>query len=758
MKKTTPESSPPIPVFPRHLRHPLLLILLTRLAVGLAFTVIVPPWEADNEESHFAYARYLARHNTLTLNPADPDAADIWEKFQPPLYYNLVALALRGFDLSDDYRPTAYPYLANGDVGIVRAVPLVNPTPGQQQIIWALYAGRLMSGLLSASGVVWMWLLTRRLWPRRPALVGLATLTYAFWPQHLFVGSVISNDALLIALCAMTLYGVVELLTTGFHWRFALLATLGVMAALLTKVNALSLLPLVGLAIVISFSRARHFRWWQGPLALGVIGLALAATFNALTSLAFVSQHVLRGDTLTRFAQFAFAPENGALLTQASAFGYRTFFASFGWGNVEIFEWAYRMWNMAGALAVLGWGVGLGRWLSARPAHTPHKLLCALLALLIGLGWALPAALVVASRNPFVFTGRYMLTTLPALACLLALGWQAVLLNPWRVWVLRLFAIGGVVLGWAIPGFAVTPLYAQPYLLNKADASYDVPLRVVYQDQIELLGYRSLGAVYPGEEVALTLCWQAVAPIPQHYTLQLTVVGADGQGYGQTRTYPGAGQYPTGNWAVRQPFCETYRVRVTPNYPAPSVGAISVMWLEGEAGPELAARNEAETLSTPEAIVPLVVHSRAPAPRLETPVRYYFGENIWLTSYAFTPTPEGDGGRVDLRWETTRALPNDYVVFVHLRDTPTNAVGVGDSEPLNGAYPTHWWLPGESLIDSHWVRLTAGYATPTPVLKIYVGLYHRVTLERLPAYNAQGERQRNDEVILPGDLILGPPP
>src|SRR3970040_1265063 len=69
------------------------LTLAVRLAVGLTYALLVPPWEADNEDGHFAYARYLAVHRTL-LRPGDPEVELIWEKFQPPLYYALVAPAI----------------------------------------------------------------------------------------------------------------------------------------------------------------------------------------------------------------------------------------------------------------------------------------------------------------------------------------------------------------------------------------------------------------------------------------------------------------------------------------------------------------------------------------------------------------------------------------------------------------------------------------------------------------------------------------
>src|SRR3990172_5434645 len=94
---------------------PLGLVLLTRLALGLAFSQLVPAWEAYDEDGHCAYARYLAVHRRLTLPADDPEASDIWEKFQPPLYYILTAPALAGFDLGEKFDgPELNPFFVAG--------------------------------------------------------------------------------------------------------------------------------------------------------------------------------------------------------------------------------------------------------------------------------------------------------------------------------------------------------------------------------------------------------------------------------------------------------------------------------------------------------------------------------------------------------------------------------------------------------------------------------------------------------------------
>ena len=94
----------------RRLELPLLLLLVSRLALGAAYSLVVPIWESYDEDGHFAYVRYLVTYRHL-LDPVDPQAQAIFERFQPPLYYLLIAPFLAGFDLGPTQpQPERNPY------------------------------------------------------------------------------------------------------------------------------------------------------------------------------------------------------------------------------------------------------------------------------------------------------------------------------------------------------------------------------------------------------------------------------------------------------------------------------------------------------------------------------------------------------------------------------------------------------------------------------------------------------------------------
>src|SRR5258708_34595966 len=65
---------------------PLIFLIAVRFALGLAYSATVPIWEASDEDSHFAYTRYLVTRGALP-RPCDPEPNTIQEKFQRPLYY-----------------------------------------------------------------------------------------------------------------------------------------------------------------------------------------------------------------------------------------------------------------------------------------------------------------------------------------------------------------------------------------------------------------------------------------------------------------------------------------------------------------------------------------------------------------------------------------------------------------------------------------------------------------------------------------------
>jgi hypothetical protein len=718
---------------------PLALLLLTRLALGFAYSLTIPVWEAYDEDGHFAYARYLAVHRTL-LQLNDPEVALIWEKFQPPLYYLLTALALPWLDLGERWElPERNPYLANGNAGVNYALHPLAPGPAGNQIVLAVYLARALTVVLSTGSVIFMHLGARRIWPRAPNLAWTTTCLYAFWPQFLFIGGVITNDALVTSLSAVIFYLTVELTLNGFRLQRAWLLSLALGAAALTKLNALALIPAAGGAVLLGLTSRnwRSPRWW---LALAGGGVVLAAAVWALSSLEFVTAQVFQIETLREFLSNAPSIDQSGLgggpALAALRYGFVTFLASYGWGNLEIYRWMYWLWAIGAALALLGLISG-----AVRRKFEPARLRLVLLMALQIASLAVSAlALAIAHQSIYLVPGRYLLPALPAVSGLLVAGWWALIPARFQTAAWKGLSAGLLLVGWSVPSGVLLPAYAPPPALRSEKV--DHPLRYAFGEQIELIGYLQPASAAPGRDWTISLCWNAAAPVAQNLSVFLELIGPDGKAYGHLETYPGRGNYPTSRWAVNTPVCDPYTLSLSQDVPAPSAARLKVSLLNGVRGQPLA----------PALDIPVKVRATEKVPALAQPVNYRFANGIALKGYEIQ-TLSGDrrGALVRLRWEALEDVQENITIFVHLRDNPLNAYAQGDSPPRNGWYPTSFWGMGEAVLDEH--TLLFPDETPPP-LSLYVGLYDPITNARVPVVDAQGRPAPNHEIILAQGLTF----
>ncbi|HNT77794.1 MAG TPA: glycosyltransferase family 39 protein [Anaerolineae bacterium] len=80
----------------------------------------------------------------------------------------------------------------------------------------------------------------------------------------------------------------------------------------------------------------------------------------------------------------------------------------------------------------------------------------------------------------------------------------------------------------------------------------------------------------------------------------------------------------------------------------------------------------------------------------------------------------GEAWEVDVWWETSGALAEDYAVFVHLLDADGTLVAQHDHIAGADAYPTHLWPPGTRLRDRFFLAVPGGRCEGC---QLHVGLY-----------------------------------
>ena len=126
-----------------------------------------------------------------------------------------------------------------------------------------------------------------------------------------------------------------------------------------------------------------------------------------------------------------------------------------------------------------------------------------------------------------------------------------------------------------------------------------------------------------------------------------------------------------------------------------------------------------------------VTPGRRQPDRLAQPVAATFGRGsqaIHLTGFEVDALT-GEQLKFRLAWESEQTPGTDYTVFTQLLDQNGQLAASFDRPPLDGAYPSSTWLPGQTIIDPRYLPLTD---VPPGDYDLIVGLYDPATGERLP--------------------------
>jgi hypothetical protein len=108
-----------------------------------------------------------------------------------------------------------------------------------------------------------------------------------------------------------------------------------------------------------------------------------------------------------------------------------------------------------------------------------------------------------------------------------------------------------------------------------------------------------------------------------------------------------------------------------------------------------------------------------------------------LAGYDLSTTRVTAGGYISLTlvWEAMSATVPDYAIYTHIEDEGY-LWGQLDGLPECGESSTAAWTPDKPVVDLFRIPVRAD--TPEGTYPLYVGLYDRRSLERLPVYKADG--------------------
>jgi hypothetical protein len=291
------------------------------------WSLITPPFQAPDEVDHFAYTQSLVERGRAPARDAgsplgrwstaedlvlesmsfftDHQIGDTkvpWGEAQVRAY-RARAAATRpsasdggGNETAATHGPIYYGALAP-------AYALASSSPLDQLTLM-----RLTSALIGALTVLFAYLLTRELAPRRPWLAVLAALLVAFQPMYGFISGAVNNDVGVNATAAAVQLVLILLIRRGFAPRLTILAALLLFALPVVKLTGYSLYPVAAIAVLLAL--LRHHRRAEVVWAAGLV---------VATALARVAASKLVGALSAPSANRSAAPEAGSVVASATS-------------------------------------------------------------------------------------------------------------------------------------------------------------------------------------------------------------------------------------------------------------------------------------------------------------------------------------------------------------------------------------------------------------------------------------------------------
>jgi hypothetical protein len=239
--------------------------------------------------------------------------------------------------------------------------------------------------------------------------------------------------------------------------------------------------------------------------------------------------------------------------------------------------------------------------------------------------------------------------------------------------------------------------------------------------------------------LAVTLYWQALAPMERDYSIFIQLFSQDRQRFFQIDSYPGGGAYPTSFWQPGQVMGFTYQATIEAIPPQPTAAFLEVGLYDLQTWERLQATDEKGEVTPRPYLTRVKVQSPTAPLTPQHTVDINFDNRTRLVGYEYNVEAllQGKPTPLILYWQVLAPLPADYTIFVHLIDEDGQIANQADGPPLQGAYPTSYWEAGEWLTDPH--QFWGGNPLPEGKYRIAVGFYEPESGQRLPVINGGGE-------------------
>ena len=254
--------------------------------------------------------------------------------------------------------------------------------------------------------------------------------------------------------------------------------------------------------------------------------------------------------------------------------------------------------------------------------------------------------------------------------------------------------------------------------------------RLEFGEELVLTAFGlSEGNPHPGDEVEVTLYWQALEQAGPTYTVSLQLVGPDGIGVAGVEEPILGGLYQPDLWPKDTVIIDPHQFVLPPDLlPGRYRLGLSVYSSAPSDSLLLAGGGDRAPL-----VSMTVGEISVPSPTSGADVT--FEGQIRLLGHDVACEQDFSGCDLRLYWEALTPVDRDYTVFVHLLDANGAIIAQDDAPPGDPFFPTSTWLVGEVIVDDHHLALPA--AAPPGVYHVIVGLYHWPTGERLQAVDGE---------------------
>lgn len=237
------------------------VIVLVALIRGLYWVAITEVPNPIDEIHHLGYIDSLATGNGIPK---------VGEDFLPRAILQLMrdspTFGSRGLPLDPDepqeWGASAHQYESVQPAFYYAIMVPAYRAGGLWGVSGSLYAVRIASLLLALITIPLAWLLARELFPRHPEVWLFSALLLAVLQGFNANTASVTNDTLVLPLATLSALAIARSLHR-MEWRRALLCGLFIGLTLLAKLNAIALIPVLGIALLLVPRDSDRSLWWR---------------------------------------------------------------------------------------------------------------------------------------------------------------------------------------------------------------------------------------------------------------------------------------------------------------------------------------------------------------------------------------------------------------------------------------------------------------------------------------------------------------